>query len=443
MHPDTRRFPPGLWRALTWLLWGDFILVLMEQVMPSLFPLMLKDNHASNTAIGYIMGTIPGVLGFAVGPILSYKSDRCRSRFGRRVPFMVAALPFIVGVLCLIPFAPELTQALVRTGWGLKALTWGLPVAPVLVSFTLLYTLYTIFNAICASPYSWLLVDVVPQAYMGRFMSLMRVFTLCASFAFNYFVMGLAERHLHAVFVGVAIAYGLGFGIVCWRVREPPLPPQPPARPSAPWYDGAREILVRCFTKQIYLWIYLAMMLYGWAALSGNLFDILFMRDTLGMNLATLGKIRAWTSILVIPLSYVFGTLVDRWRPAVAIMPALAIYAAGKLACFFFIHSATSYFVWTLLTNVAAYFWGVTAAAYLPTLLPREDYGQFSTALGLVSGISLLFMNPFCGWCFDQWKDYRYVYVWTVVFMLLGVLAFWRLYFLWKRHGGPDNYQAP
>lgn len=438
------KLAPGMWKLFVWLLWGDFVLVLMEQVMPSLFPLMLKDHQASNQAIGVIMGTLPTVIGLFIGPVLSYKSDRCRSPMGRRRPFMIFSIPMIVVVLSAFPFAPEITNYLLSIGW-LQSLFAIIPAVPIIIVLALLYCLYTIFNTVCSNAYNWLFVDVVPHSHMGRFMSLLRIFTLFGSFAFNYFLMGLANTHLKEIFIGVALVYAVGFGMVCWKIREQPMPPLPPEEKKPSFFSAAKEFFVTCFSKPYYLWIYLAFLFYGWSAIAGSLFAVLFMRDTLNMDLDTLGKVRAWVTVLVIPISYLFGSLIDRWKPQKAIVPAVLFYAAGNLACFFFIHGTTSFFIWTFLTNITAFFWGVTYSAYIANALPKEKYAQLTTAMGLVmSFFGAMLMSPVCGKFFDLiHNNYRYMYLWQTVFLLFSAVIFWRLKVMWIRHGGPDNFQEP
>ena len=79
-----------------------------------------------------------------------------------------------------------------------------------------------------------------------------------------------------------------------------------------PFLVAARDFLITCFSKPYYLWIYGASLLYGWSALAGSLFAVLFMRETLNMDLDTLGKVRAWVTVLVIPAGYFFGSMIDR-----------------------------------------------------------------------------------------------------------------------------------
>jgi MFS family permease len=91
-----------------WLLWGDFCYMLMETVVPSILPLKFKELGASNLTVGLIMITIPMILNSMINPIVSFKSDRYRSRWGRRIPFIVTTLPFLVLFLLGIGFSDKI-----------------------------------------------------------------------------------------------------------------------------------------------------------------------------------------------------------------------------------------------------------------------------------------------------------------------------------------------
>ena len=91
------------------LLWGDFCYVLMDSMVPSILPLKLKALGCSNTLIGIIMTTAPSLLGIGMVPYISVKSDRYRSRWGRRIPFIAWTLPFLCSSLVLLAYSEKLS----------------------------------------------------------------------------------------------------------------------------------------------------------------------------------------------------------------------------------------------------------------------------------------------------------------------------------------------
>src|SRR5688572_21606966 len=110
----------GLVGMFFWMLWGDFCFTLMESTIPRLLPLTLKDLGASNRTIGLLVGSIPGVLNMVITPVVSYRSDRYRSRWGRRIPYLLWPSPFIALFLVITGYATDIGHAL--QGWFSESL---------------------------------------------------------------------------------------------------------------------------------------------------------------------------------------------------------------------------------------------------------------------------------------------------------------------------------
>ena len=77
----------GLVILFIWLLWGDFCYIMLESVIPRILPLLMKKLNASNQLIGFILGSLPSIIGITVMPVLGVISDRHRGRWGRRIRF--------------------------------------------------------------------------------------------------------------------------------------------------------------------------------------------------------------------------------------------------------------------------------------------------------------------------------------------------------------------
>ncbi len=91
-----------------WLLWGDFCFMCMEMVHPTVLPLMLKHLGASNLIISLYVTTAISAISFVINPIMSFKSDRHRSKWGRRRPFLLASTPFVTLFMILTAFSREI-----------------------------------------------------------------------------------------------------------------------------------------------------------------------------------------------------------------------------------------------------------------------------------------------------------------------------------------------
>jgi len=113
----------GLFVLFAWLLWGDFCFTMMETVVPSILPLKLKGLGCSNWLMGLILTTAPGIMNMTICPYVSFKSDRYRSRWGRRIPFIIWTMPFLCGSLALMGLGDDICGLLQRNSAFLRHFT--------------------------------------------------------------------------------------------------------------------------------------------------------------------------------------------------------------------------------------------------------------------------------------------------------------------------------
>ena len=88
----------GLMYLFIWLLWGDFCFTIMEFAMPGVLSVNIKGMGASNTITALFITTIPAFFNATVCPMISFKSDRMRTRWGRRIPILLVATPPIISL---------------------------------------------------------------------------------------------------------------------------------------------------------------------------------------------------------------------------------------------------------------------------------------------------------------------------------------------------------
>lgn len=430
----------GLVALFGWLLWGDFIFTLMESVMPSLLPLILKEHGASNQAIAIIVSTIYMVTNAVMNPIISYRSDRFRSRWGRRRPFIVVTTPFVVLFLAAIPFGAEILKLIGGVGWVAKLLALS-PVAPILLVFGFLVASFQIFNMFISSVYYYLIPDVVPQEFLGRFFGLFRVFGTAAGAVFNYFIFGRAETWMHEIFVSVALIYGFCILLMCWRVKEGKYPP-PIQEAHGHWWSGIQNYGQECFGRSYYWWVFLAYSCLGWSGCC-NVFGVFFARDEMGLSLDLFGKVNAYTSVILILLTYPFGVVLDRWGSHKTMIANLLVFLTSGLLMFFFATGKVSFIVWSVIRSIPLALAGLALMKWTVEVYPRDRYGQFGSAGALFSSIGGMVLGPLAGGFIDWAGVYRYLLVWQAAFAFLGTVAAVVVYRRWKALGGPDHYHAP
>ncbi|MGH7946232.1 MAG: MFS transporter, partial [Opitutaceae bacterium] len=458
----------GLCLVFFWLLLGDVVFVLMDQLEPRVLPVVLKNQGATDTEIAIIVGSITYLLNFVVTPIVSYRSDRKRSRWGRRIPYLMWATPFVSLFLALTPLAPEIT------GWLMQSTTCRelferLPVSsPVVAVYGALTVIYQVFHMVVASIYFYLFRDVVPVEFLGRFMALFRIFGAVGTFVLNYWLLGMATTHTREIFIGVAIAYGLGFLGMCYFVREGSYPPNDDTDRgesdgwSRGWLRACRTFVVESFSDPIYRWTYVACIAVG-AMVPVHVFLVFFPRDELGLSLDEVGKLISWGALVWLPLALPAGWAMDRWGPTRILSYLLIGYIGVAAGSFFLINDRPSFFVSSLC--LGAFFPGALLLLAISVLRQRifhpERMGQLSAASAMLQALVVaLMVSPGIGWMLDALQGFhmRMTVPWAgvvdvgryrllyLVLLVLGLLSLWGTRMSqrhWLRLGGTKNYRPP
>ena len=98
----------GIILLFIWLLWGDFAWGLKERSVGYVAGLMVKSFGISDFVYTVMMVSFPCFTNIFLMPIISYRSDRHRGRWGRRIPFLMKTTPFVVVGLIGLGFTPML-----------------------------------------------------------------------------------------------------------------------------------------------------------------------------------------------------------------------------------------------------------------------------------------------------------------------------------------------
>ncbi|HKN68592.1 MAG TPA: MFS transporter [Gemmatimonadaceae bacterium] len=133
------------WAASLLLGGGSFVIGAVSPLYDSYVPPLLEKHLGSSALVGGAMG-IDNVLALCLVPLVGALSDATRTRLGRRVPYLLAALPVTAIALAAIPFAERL---------GLLALLLAMIVTDVAI-------------AVWRAPFLALLADLIPSVHRPK-----------------------------------------------------------------------------------------------------------------------------------------------------------------------------------------------------------------------------------------------------------------------------------
>jgi maltose/moltooligosaccharide transporter len=430
---------------LSWMLIGDFCLQIMEELPVALVPLQLRWADASDAMIGFLAGSLPAFLGMLLNPFVGVQSDRCRSRLGRRRPFLLWATPVVVLALTGLAFAKPVSAVLadifhaqsessVEVGW----------IAASMVVFV-------IANTYIMQVYQFMFVDVVPMEVMGRFVGCYRAVGALGAFVFHRYMFGQAETKMTEIYLFTALLYGVSFVLLVWKVKEGEYPPPPPRTGGG--MDHVKTYFRECF-GQVFYWKVFSISLFFWSALVPLWTFMVFFgttpgenaagyKPTLGLSLESFGQARGWFSLISVPVFFLVGPLVDRFHPLRVSMVGMFLCAVTFAGLYFFAVDERSFVVLLILNGVTQAVYKGSYLAVMPRLLPREKYGQFFTANQIFAFSGVVLAPVLCGWLISNVRDYRLIFAWCGVCTLLAFLMSVSVYRHWQALGGEKSFVAP
>jgi len=452
---------PKIWRAGTlsytagglavlffWLLWGDFAWSIKERSVTSVVQLMLKEMQASDMMAGFLIGSLPSAIGMLLGPVISYRSDRHRGRWGRRIPYLMITTPpaaLAMGGLAATPALGVWLHGLLgEASPGVYPLTMAV--------FGIFWTIFEIATVAANAVFGGLINDVVPREFLGRFYGMFRALSLIAGIIFNYSLLGKAETHYEWVFIGTGLLYGIGFSMMCLKVREGSYPEPPAAAPQAGGVAGSRaDALWRavrsyfreCFGNPYYVWVGVGLTVPVLAFVPVNLFSVYFAKSV-EMSMTLYGRYIALTLFISLILAYPLGWLADRIHPLRASLLVLGLYVAAAGWGAIFARTAGTFAAAFVMHSVLSGCYYTCSASLGQRLFPQSRFAQFASAAGLLLSLCMIVLGPLLGVVLDRTGHlYRYTYLAASVFAMIGVAVLVMVHAKWNRLGGSRGYVAP
>lgn len=428
----------GLTVLFIWLLWGDFCFSLFESIFGRFMPLYLKELKVSNLLIAALTGSVAGLLNILLLPHISMASDRYRSRWGRRVPFLAWSTPCTVLSLAVIGWAPEIATWLHTNIGPLGGFT---PAGITLCILSVFIVSWHFFNMVLVNIFRFLLKDVVPDEAMPRMLSYFTIVGTAGGMFFNWFLFPhvLEERKL--ICAGVGTLYLIFFGLMCWRIKEGRYPPPPPKQKG--YFSTLCVYFRECLSIPIYRNIVMVSVLMTFAGATGN-FSLLYFTKTLGISTEIQGRFGVATSfcsiVVMIPMGYICRKLHA---------PRLILAAAFSLVLFqifgyWFLCNEPTWVAFAFIGVIPAAAWNLALATLQMELFPAAKFGQYFSSTNAIGYGSGAIGNLLIGRFFDMANsNYRLYFLILLLCYAAAIVPLTMIYRDWKRYGGPDQYVPP
>lgn len=464
-----------------WLLWGDFALSMRDRSVGPLVEKFLLKYGASNTLKQVLTAFLPTAIALIISPIVSYRSDRLRSKWGRRIPFLLVPTPIAGLAMVGIAFSPQMGE------WLYGAMGNVVPAGATIEQaagnhiigvFTLFWTIFEVAVIISMSVFFGLINDVVPRPVLGRFHGLFRAISLYDGILFNAVLFQYAEQHFTLMFALIGLLFGGGFTLMCLKVKEGEYPPVPeeerrpnvaargfpvqtqgqPAEmpvampverapgaldPLYRFFHAAGTYLRECFTQPYYLLMFAMFVLAGLTFNPINSFSYRYAMQ-LNMSDGDYGFFIAISYLVSLTIAFPLGMTVDKVHAFRASIFTMGLYLITMILGSLFVNDATSFGIafigHTILSGT--YF---TCAASLPQqLYPRSKYSQYASAAGILASVTGLFFAPSLGGVMDLTNNNYHLTFWFgLILSMITIAIMLLLYRRFNSLGGTQAYLAP
>lgn len=187
--------------------WSAILIILLPKQAEAIG----GEAHKGAT-VGIILG-IGAFISMVAAPLLGAWSDRVRTRWGRRRPFLVVGTIFNAIFLLIMSAIPA------------SAATF--------IPYMIVFCLIMIFNNVATAPYSALIPDVVPKDQRGTASGWMGLMTMLGMFVGGSTGLFLDRIGFSGVYIAIAVIMLLGMAGTVLTTHEPEPPEVEPFRFTA------------------------------------------------------------------------------------------------------------------------------------------------------------------------------------------------------------------
>ncbi len=431
-----------------WLLWGDFAWSMKERTVGQVATLLVKSFQIPDLWVSILIVSIPNFTNIFLMPIVSFRSDRHRGKYGRRIPYLLLYTPLVVGGLLGLSVTRQLGDWVQNT-LGPEVISAR---TADLIAFSVFWLLLDLGTTMTNALFMALSNDVVPPKLIGRFVAMFRAVSLGCAVLFNFFLMEHAETHVTAIFASLAVLYGFGLILMCTMVKEGEYPPVAEGEKRKGTLENMRTYFRECFALPYYRWVIGAYVVCVLSVLPINTFGLFYVKS-LNISLETYGYMQTAGFLFAMITSYWLGALADRFHPIRVGMVTIGGLGLVLFIGGFLVNGPTSFCIVFVTHNLFIMSFNSLMASYGQRLFPRSLYAQFNSAMTMSYSLCMMAMAPMVGYALDTVETYFYPdqpgKQYFLVFVVGGVFAFAGFFMLmmvlryYKRYGGDQNYEAP
>jgi maltose/moltooligosaccharide transporter len=395
---EDQRFP---WSKTFILGFGFFGISIVWPLFNSFVPPMLEDLKLMPLAISFVM-VWDNIINMFFQPWVGSRSDRTRSRLGRRKPWLLAGAPLAAVFFILVPFVREnfvlIALAILGTNFGM---------------------------ALFRSPTIAYLGDLFPAEQRSKANGVINLMGGLGG-ALALFAGGTLYRiGVPLPFIVGAVVLLIAIGVVVWKVKEPAIDGQEQLSKQPGLFDNIRSVLSNADRSGLYLLAAIFAWFMAWNAI--ETFFTLYARNVLGIEPGTAARMLTLFAGMLIIFAIPSGLIATRIGRRPTIMIGLAGMFVGLAVCSFL--RAPQMLMLALL--LMGGFWALVNINSLPMVYDLGEQRSVGAYTGLYyfSSSAAAIAGPVLAGGLVQLlgKDYSVIWLYGAVFMALAIFLMSRV----------------
>ena len=392
-----RRFP---WAKTFILGFGFFGISVFWPLFNSLIPPMLEDLGLSAFITGFIL-TWDNIINMFVQPWVGSRSDRTRSRFGRRKPWLMLGAPLAAVFFILVPF--------VRENF-------------VLIALVILGA--NIGMALFRSPTIAYLGDLFTPGERSKANGVINLMGGVGGAIALFGGGALYKLGVPLPFIVGAGIMLIAIGIVLALVKEPELDALPIAEVKEPGVlDNFRQVATDPDRSGLFLLSAIFSWFVGWNAMEA--FFTLYARNVLKVSVGSGTQMLTAFAATLIIFAIPSGLLATRIGRKPTIMTGLAGMIVGVIVGF----TVRNPTILLIVLAVMGAFWALVNINSLPMvydLAGKRGIGAYTGLYYFASSLAAITRPIVAGWLIDL-TGHTVIWLFTAVFMALAVFCMSRV----------------
>lgn len=409
-------------------------------LLPNVKPILLDNAGADAKQISLILATLPNAIAFVLCPLISTISDKTRTRIGRRMPYLIFTAPVLALLLVMIAFYHEITAFITKiipVFGNINAELWVLAVLMLVFQIVFLFPGSVVY---------YLVADVIPKEFIGRYTAVATVCSSAITAGFNFFLLKASVENTKYMFVLMGVLYLTVYVLLLCTVKEGEYPELNDNidKSKSSFQRGYEYFLLffkECFGHKIYVLLFLSTGLNQASNICRGMYNVLFATKDIGVSVELYGKIMGIGSIIAMIAVFFIGKIIDKFHPMFLYIYGGILIIVTNIFGYFFVYTPTTFGFVGVVTALMYAVQGVAGTPLLVNMLPMDKFGQYASANSMVNSVVVI-LGSYLGGYLTHLFGYRVMFVWDFVVTSIAMTAMFLVYLQWKKLGG-KNYIPP